>query len=62
MTVKELKDVSNNHLEVMVPTNNDWDVYHSVTKKTYTFADDNVDDLTVELFDVEDGRVIVYTA
>lgn len=62
MTVKELKDVSMNHVDVMVPTNNDWDVYHTETKKTYTFAEDNVDELKIELVEVEDGRLIIYTA
>lgn len=62
MTVKELKDVSKNHVDVMVPTNNDWDVYHIETKKTYTFAEDNVDELKIELVEVEDGRLIAYTA
>ena len=62
MTVKELKDVSMNPVEVAVPANNDWDEYLVRTKKTYKYVDDNVDELTVDCFDVEDERLIVYTA
>lgn len=62
MTVKELKDVSMNPVEVAVPANNDWDEYLDRTNKTYKYVDDNVDELTVDCFDVEDERIIVYTA
>ena len=62
MTVKELKDVSMNPVEVAVPANNDWDEYLVRTHKTYKYVDDNVDELTVDCFDVEDELIIVYTA
>jgi hypothetical protein len=62
MTVKELKDVSMNPVEVAVPAKDDWDEYLDRTNKTYKYVDDGVDELTVDWFDVEDERVIVYTA
>lgn len=62
MTVKELKDVSMNPVDVAVPAIDDWDEYLDRTNKTYKYVDDNVDELTVDWFDVEDERVVVYTA
>lgn len=62
MTVKELKDVSTNPVDVRVPAKDDWVEYLDRTNKTYKYADDNVDELTVDCFDVEDERIIVYTA
>jgi hypothetical protein len=62
MTVKELKDVSMNPVEVAVPAKDDWDEYLDRTNKTYKYVDDGVDELTVDWFDVEDERVVVYTA
>lgn len=61
MTVKELKDVSMNPVEVAVPAKDDWDEYLDRTNKTYKYVDDGVDELTVDWFDVEDERVVVYT-
>ena len=62
MTVKELKDVSMNPVEVAVLAKDDWDEYLDRTNKTYKYVDDGVDELTVDWFDVEDERVVVYTA
>ena len=62
MTVKELKDVSMNPVEVAVPAKDDWDEYLDRTNKTYKYVDNGVDELTVDWFDVEDERVVVYTA
>ena len=62
MTVKELKDVSMNPVDVAVPAIDDWDEYLDRTNKTYKYVDDGVDELTVDWFDVEDERIIVYTA
>lgn len=62
MTVKELKDVSMNPVDVAVPAIDDWDEYLDRTNKTYKYVDDGVDELTVDWFDVEDERVVVYTA
>lgn len=62
MTVKELKDVSMNQVDVAVPATDDWDEYLDRTNKTYKYVDDGVDELTVDWFDVEDERVVVYTA
>ena len=62
MTVKELKDASMMPVDVAVPATDDWDEYLDRTNKTYKYVDDNVDELTVDWFDVEDERVVVYTA
>lgn len=51
-----------NPVDVAVPATDDWDEYLDRTNKTYKYVDDGVDELTVDWFDVEDERVVVYTA
>lgn len=65
MTVKEFKQHANSKVQVLVPSDDVYDVYHNRTQECYLYADAaTCDDKVIDFFEVdeyEEDTINVYT-
>ena len=65
MTVKEFKQHANSKVQVLVPSDDVYDVYHNRTQVCYLYADTEAcDDKVIDFFEVDEyeaNTIYVYT-
>lgn len=66
MTVKEFKQHANTKVQVLIPSDDVYDVYHSRTQECYLYAGDaaTCDDKVIDFFEIDEyeaNTIYVYT-
>lgn len=65
MTVKEFKQHTNAKIQVLIPSNDIYDVYHDRTQEHYLYVTNTSNDhLTIDFFEIneyENNTINVYT-
>lgn len=65
MTVKEFKQHTNAKVQVLIPSDDVYDVYHSRTQECYLYADDaTCDNNVIDFFEIDEyetNAIYVYT-